>query len=281
MRHISVVPRFIKNAVGWLWTKFWAWGPLGWIVGTICVSVGLLLAPERMYETGRVLVAFGGILVSVKVIHDAVAENRPIKEILAVSAISVAIFTAVVFGGLWIIGNIEWNHEVVINMTFKSSALLTEKRQRDIVWEVNEYYLYLKKIGFSFPVEIPPLGLSPKHGPIMGGGGDGPAYYSSLIVSEDSIDSPDILRYIYSAYSINRILVWPDSRKLGISRAEAEDDEESAWIFSCYFPQSFSGHKVCADDSPGHSWKDAMLEVRSKYGQEYADELMSYTAIMS
>jgi hypothetical protein len=112
----------------------------------------------------------------------------------------------------------------------------------------------------------------------MGGGGsEGPAYYSSVIITEDKVDDPSILRSVYSSYIFNRTLVWPDAYKTGISRTEAEDDEIAAWIFSCYFPASFSEHKACADEAPGHKWSDAMWDVRREYGQDYTDGLMCYT----
>jgi hypothetical protein len=270
----------VKNAIYWLWRKMWAWGPLAWIVGTICISVGIVVAPERMYVLGRTLVTVGGCLLSAKVLHDAVAEHKPVREIVAAFLISGVIILAVTIGGWWIIKKIEWNHEVVIKVTFKSSPLFTEKRQRDIVWNLNEYYVYLKKVGFDLPVEIPPLGLSPPHSAMLSGGSQGPAYYSHLIITEDTVDNPNILRSVYSTYTFNRMLVWPDAYKTGLSRTEAKDDEVAVWIFSCYFPASFSGRKACADEAPGHNWTEAIWEVRSKYGQDYTDGLMCYTVTM-
>lgn len=264
------------NAVHWLWGKISGWKQLAWIFG-ICISLSFVAAREQMYGTTRALVTAVGVLLLAKVLNDSVVEHKPIKEILVAFLINGAIITAAIFG-LWrVIAQIEWNHEVVIKMTFKSSPLFTEKRQKEIIWSLNEYYRYLTKIGFDLPVEIPPLGLSPPHGIMGGGGSEGPAYFSSLIISEDNVDDPNVLRSVYSSYTFNRILVWPDAYKNGISRTEAEDDGRAAWIFACYFPRSFSGNNTCADETPGRMWREAIWEVRREYGQDYTDGLMCYT----
>ena len=75
-------------------------------------------------------------------------------------------------------------------------------------------------------------------------------------------------------------MVWPNAWNPTISRTEAENDEVAAWIYSCYYPASFSGHSVCDKNAPGHKWVGAMWDVKQKYGQEYADALMCYTLKM-
>ncbi|MBZ5699031.1 MAG: hypothetical protein LAN18_10855 [Acidobacteriia bacterium] len=268
------------NVVRWLWRKIWDWGPLAWIVGTILIPVGIVVAQERMYGLGRTLIALGPLLLLLKILHVSIGEHKPAKEISAVFVISGLALMVVTYGGWWAVSKIEWKQEVVIKMTFKSSPVLTERTQRKIIWQINQYYLYLKKIGFELPAEIPPLGVSPSHGIISGGGSPGPTYYSSLIISEDAINNSSVLISIYSIYTFNRALVWPDAYRRGISRAEADDDEVAAWILSCYFSASFSGRNVCQKDTPGYKWVDAMWDVRKSYGQDYADGLMCFTEMM-
>ncbi len=170
--------------------------------------------------------------------------------------------------------------EIIVVVTFKDSPLFTAGRKEKIRTELDAYYRYLTQLGLDLPREIPPLGLSPAHGPLMGGGSQGPVYYSSLIVPEDTVDNPAVLRFVYSLYTFNRMLVWPNAYKASISRAEAEDDEVAAQIYACYYPASFSGKSVCGKNGSDHKWTDAMLEVRMKYGQEYTDALMCYTLRM-
>jgi hypothetical protein len=65
--------------------------------------------------------------------------------------------------------------------------------------------------------------------------------------------------------------------KVGMNHAEKEDDEIAAWIMQCYFPASFVGHLVCDRNSPGYKWQEALWEVRSQLGHDYADGLLCYT----
>jgi hypothetical protein len=175
----------------------------------------------------------------------------------------------------------KWpKREITVAITFKDSPLLTQKRRKNIEIDLDDFYRYLKNVGFDFPKDIPPIGVSPSHSVMLSGGGGGPAYYSSLIISEDVLDTPGIVRTVYAAYTFNRILVWPDAWRPNQPRAQAEDDEVAAWVYACYFPRSFGGQETCDSNAPGHKWIDAMWAVRRKYGQEYADSLMCYTLKM-
>jgi hypothetical protein len=175
----------------------------------------------------------------------------------------------------------KWpKREILVGVTFKDSPVLTQKRRKNIEIDLDDFYRYLRSLGFDLPSEIPPIGVSPPHSVMLGGGGGGPAYYSSLIISEDVIDTPGIIRTVYAGYTFNRILVWPDAWKSNLSRVQVEDDEVAAWVYECYFPKSFGGQPTCDGRAPGHQWVDAMWEVREKYGQEYADSLMCYALKM-
>lgn len=175
----------------------------------------------------------------------------------------------------------KWpKREIIVVVSFKDSPALTKKRRKNIEIGLDDFYRYLKNLGFDFPREIPPIGVSPPHSVMSAGGGQGPAYYSSLIISEDVVDTPRIVRAVYAGYTFNRILVWPDAWKSNMPRAEAEDDEVAAWVYACYFPRSFDGQSTCDSSAPGHKWVDAMWDVRQKYGQEYADSVMCYTLKM-
>jgi hypothetical protein len=166
---------------------------------------------------------------------------------------------------------------MVVQMTFKQSPVLADRQHR-IQWEMNGYFLYLKKSGLDSPVEIPPLGVNPRNSTILVSGGIlGPISTHSIYIPEDAIDNADNIRFAYSIYAFNRLLVWPDMLKTGMTRAEAEHDEVAAWIAECYFPASFAGHMVCGKGTPGYKWLEALWEVRNQLGQDYADGLMCYT----
>lgn len=194
--------------------------------------------------------------------------------------------STVVAGILWAslvvwYGAEKWpKRQIIAVVSFKDSPLFTPQRRKKIEIELDDYYRYLENLGFDLPKEIPPLGVSPAHGAILAGGSEGPVYYSSLVIPEDSLDSRTIVPTVYSSYAFNRILVWPNARNPNISRAEAENDEVAAWIYACYYPASFTGQSACDKSTPGHKWVDAMWDVRQKYGREYADSLMCYTLKM-
>jgi hypothetical protein len=267
----------VKNAVLWLWGKIWAWEPLAWIVSTIFVGAAIVLVQEHMYGAGRGLFIAGAFVVLIKLLHDAIVEGKKAPQIVASLVIAGLFFGGVVYAAWRVIDRIEWNHEVIIHMTFKSSPLFTEKRQHKIIWNLNKYCRYLAKLGFEFPTDIPPLELSAPNSFMMGGGSPGPAYFSSLMIPENTVDNPDTLRLDYSFYIFNRSLVWPDDYKT--PRAQKEDDEESVSIFACYFPASFSGHLVCANEMPAHKWIDALWELRKEYGKDNIDQLLYYTFV--
>jgi hypothetical protein len=271
-----------KDAIVWLWNKLWGWGPLAWIVSSLFITAGIVLVQEHIfYAEGRGLFVAGAFVVLVKVLHDAFVAKRPTSQIVVISVIVVAVLGGAVFIAWNVVDTIEWKNEVVIKMTFKSSLLFTEKEQRRIIWNLNKYFRYLEDLGFDFPKEIPPLELCPPNSVVMGGGSPGPAYLSSLIIPENTINTPDVLREGYSSYIFNRVLTWPDAYKAGLSRAEAEDDEEAASIFACYFPASFSGHRICGTEPSAdeNNWNDALWELRRERGKDDVDQLLYYTFV--
>src|SRR6185437_12608554 len=73
---VSIISHF-KNATVWLWKRFWNWGPLAWIVGTVCIGIGVLLAQEGIYPLARGLVIVGAALFVAKLIHDAKIQRKP------------------------------------------------------------------------------------------------------------------------------------------------------------------------------------------------------------
>lgn len=268
-----------------LWKKFWEWGSLAWIIFGVLFPVGSgVAAVEGMYFVARCFVAVGCILSVLKVIDVVRTEDRPKKsktEIVWASAIIVVLGLLAAWGCFSFIDVIQRNHEMVIKMAFKQSPVLTERRQDHIQWELNNYFLYLKKAGFDLPIDIPPLGTAPQNGlMIIGGPLQGPISTVSLLIPEDAIKNDDNLRFAYSIYIFNRMLVAPVMYMPAPNRVEKENDEVAAWILECYFSSSFVGRRVCDKETPGYQWQDALWEVREQFGQDYTDGLMSYTATL-
>ncbi len=267
------------RTVEWLWRRFWAWGALSWVVASIFIPIGLgVAAVQGMYQLGRCLVAMGIALLVTKLIDDSIVEGKSRSDITWIAVITCAIGIAMGYGCFWFIDGIEWKNEMVVKMTFKESGLLTERRRHRIQWDMNTYFLYLKKVGFDLPVEIPPFGVMPSPGIIwVGGPAAGPISTHTILIPADVVGVTDDIRLAYSAYTFNRILVWPAEAQPATSSVEKQNDEVAAWIMECYFSASFADHMVCDAGTPGYKWQEAMWEVRDKLGQDYADGLMCYT----
>jgi len=161
---------------------------------------------------------------------------------------------------------------LMIRMNFKDSPLLTPPRRENISRTVDNFYRYpTVEVGFDLPAELPPMGVSPRGSLFLAGGQkDAPIYYSHIIVPEDALDNPDLIRSAYSTYAFERALV-PAQGPL------VQMDEAAAWIFFCYYPSSFSGNQICASDSPEGKWRSALWEIRSRFGRAYTDKLLFYT----
>jgi hypothetical protein len=149
-------------------------------------------------------------------------------------------------------GAVNWpRRELLVEVTFKDSPQLTARRRKQIEIELDDYYRYLISVGLDLPREVPPFGLTPPGGPELVGGSsaspgtDGPAYSSYLLVPEDAVDNPNTIRAVYSSYTFERILVWPDAWDQNMSREEKQDDEIAEWVYTCYFSSAFSGTPTC------------------------------------
>jgi hypothetical protein len=272
----------LARSVVWLWKKFWSWGALAWVIFGLLFPVGSgVAAVERMYLIARVFVSVGCFLLVVKTIEYILTE-RPKKsksDVIWTSGVTLVLGSTFAWGCFWFIDVIEWNHEVVINMTFKQPPVIPERQQRHIQWEINKYFLYLKGIGLDdLNAQIPSLGLTPIGGPmVIGGPSLGPVPTVSIYIPKDAAANDDNIRFAFSIYTFNRILSWPDMLKPNLSKVESDYDERAAWIMECYFASSFAGYMICGNGSPGYQWQEAMWGVRTKFGQDYTDGIMCYT----
>lgn len=165
----------------------------------------------------------------------------------------------------------------VLKLTFQDSPAFTPTRTDGISRVLNDYYSYLtSEVGLELPTELPPIGISPKGGPILVGGQPGaPPYYSHIIISEDSIDSADAIRTAYSMYAFQASL-----RASPANASPQEFTGEAVWVFTCHFASSFSGKKVCSNDLPASKWIDTMWDLRQQYGKTYSDKIMGFTLRM-
>jgi len=256
------------------WT--WAWPFLGVLIPT-AIGIGSWLVSEQIYQIGRVLILMALALLLLKTFHQSLSARIAARQRISISLASITALALLIYSSLGVINRIEWKHEVVINLPFKTSPLLTEARKHRIIWNLNSYYRYLSNIGFDFPVDIPPVQISPPNSVNGGGGSPGASYFSTLTISEDNIDNPAVIRAVYSSYIFNRAIYWPAVLKQGTPQSQIDADEAAAWMMGCYFASSFGNRIVCGTDAAPGRWLDALWDARRQYKHESVDKLMYYT----
>jgi hypothetical protein len=178
-------------------------------------------------------------------------------------------------------GIIKWPvRQYSIDVILKQSTKWTAKRRTAVKASLDDYHSYLQGLGFPFPRQIPPIALG--KGPVTSAGGVWTAgqLFSSIIIPEDESAGVDakVIVQSYSRYIFNGYLFWDNSA------VAKQFGGSSAAIFYCYYASSFLQTNTCPPQSnwpmESRRWIDALWEIRSKYGQDYADRLMFYTFSM-
>jgi len=237
---------------------------------SIAMSILLVLfPPANPLATLLWIVLLFGVSIY-PVFHFAQKVPKPYRKISQLVAV------LLLAGAVTLLGRRAWPETpILVRLNFKDSPVLTPKRRTEITRTIDNFYRYLTEaVGLELPRELPPLGISPKGGPMLAGGNyEAPIYYSHIVIPEDGIDNPDEIRFAYSGYVFEKALVPAEGPLRPL-------DEEAAWVFFCYYPSSFSGNAICAPDAPAGKWRSALWEIRSRYGQAYADKLLCYTLKM-
>jgi hypothetical protein len=133
---------------------------------------------------------------------------------------------------------------------------------------------YLKRVGFSPPLPIPPIQIN-ENSPRTTDGKSGVGilsnpqslYGDSIIVSPYSAMQKDQMRGAYFGWAFQRFFAIPNY---------TISDHMNRWIssttFSIYYGGSYSG------EFNGYSgWDKALWDIRERYKSDFADKLMFYT----
>lgn len=167
-----------------------------------------------------------------------------------------------------------------VDVIFKESPRWTPRRQGAVKDTLDDYHAYLRRIGFPFPRQIPPIALGKGNVVPAGGVWGAGQLYSSIVIPED--ESAEVYAKVivqsYSRYMFSGYLLWDNSA------VAKQFGGSSAAIFYCYYASSFLQANVCPPESnwqmESRRWTDALWEIREKYGQDYSDRLMFYTFSM-
>jgi hypothetical protein len=102
---------------------------------------------------------------------------------------------------------------------------------------MEKFYLYLTKVGFDLPKEVPPLDTARFAGAVFLS--PGPIYWGHLAISEKSIDDPKSAQPAYARYAFPALLGAYDPANL--SRGLSGDHRiRASWICEKYFVSSFN-----------------------------------------
>jgi hypothetical protein len=187
-------------------------------------------------------------------------------------ATEILMIAAVLGVGAWS-AYFQWDHRPVnVKLIFKRSATLTASRQRSISREIDDYYFYLTNdVGFSLPLDIPPVELA--KGNLIGAGATDPGITetSQLVIPENAGDDGHNVLAAFSHYTFDSLLYWHRYNDPSLEFRSA-----SSWIYACYYEGSFFNQRdVCGGTE--ENWRNALWEVRAKLGKEYTDKLMFYS----
>jgi hypothetical protein len=163
-----------------------------------------------------------------------------------------------------------------VSLIFKESALLTPERKQRITEEINNFYLYLKGLGFPVQKEVPPLGVSASNFQAMSGVFPGTIYDQHILLPKNSLDNLDAIRKVYASYVFRTLF-----GTFGPNSLESQDranDEITAALYEVYYASSAVNRDLDSNnDWRGHVWMEALWEIRQKMGKDFTDRAMFYT----
>lgn len=93
----------------WLWRGIWEWQFVAWLLASICVGLGFLVAQQHIYWLTRILVTAGAMIAFLKVRHSA-AEEMSESALSVVSVITLVFLIFTVAGGFWIVNRFETDY---------------------------------------------------------------------------------------------------------------------------------------------------------------------------
>jgi hypothetical protein len=118
------------------------------------------------------------------------------------------------------------------------------------------------------PHQFPPLGVVPGKTTAFTRQFPGTIYEQQIILGAERLDDPEKIRSTYSTYIFDQFLdTGGATDKASAFRLSASR------IFSAYYLSSFSDKKPPTDDK----WDNALWEIRSRYGKDFADKALFYT----
>jgi hypothetical protein len=254
----------------------------------IALCVGTLVAIILFFEdrNNRIVAAIllivmwlagGYILPHLVRIFPWVRRSRTRRAVKWSSVITLTVALVLWTFGTMLYAKRVWpSRQLVVEIIFKDSPLWTKQRKKEFSEALDDYYLYLRGIGFTtFSRAIPPIGFAHTNISTSGGSIGADVYYSSIWLSDETADQPAAAVQVYSGYLFNNAILYDDTVTF-----PRDYKENAAAIFACYFDSSFRNKNVCPEGWPNQKWLDATWDMRHQCGQDSTDKLMFYTFAM-
>jgi membrane protein implicated in regulation of membrane protease activity len=163
-----------------------------------------------------------------------------------------------------------------VSLIFKESALFTPERKRRVTVVINDFYLYLKGLGFPVQKELPPVGVSNYNVQSISGTFPGTIYDQQIYLPKNSLDNSDAIRKVYASYVFRRLFGTFGANSIGLQ--DYANDETTATLYEVYYASSAVNRDLDRDnDWRGHAWMEALWEIRQKMGKDFTDRAMFYT----
>jgi hypothetical protein len=245
---------------------------LGPLMGFIALGAGL---SQRHTEAGVWLCMACACIIAALWAHD-IALSKGQREV--VGTLKCLPFCVLILGAGW------WlTQPTLINVTFKDVGSTTVLQRYLIARNITNFRNYLYNLGFSVPLDIPPLGIGTVRmkGTFTIPGG------TSLIIEPGVMviigPTPDS-----SSTTIDRAAQWDMSavrrayalqlfgNLLQITNYALPDRGNRSQlleVYSGYFLRSYAGD---IDYNHGE-WADALLDIRGKLGSDVVDRSMVYS----
>jgi hypothetical protein len=165
---------------------------------------------------------------------------------------------------------------------FKDSPVLTAERRQNIENAINAFAAYLIAIPLEIPKDLPSIAITKSEEGSSSGTPEEPTYYDDLKLRVDRIDDTIAITSAYSSWIMEKLL------PIDLPKTASSVEEITKLMMSdmayrgrfsmpfwIYFSDSFAGRQ--REETKKIAISNALWEVRTHCGQQFADRLMAFT----
>jgi hypothetical protein len=253
---MSAMPSSLSAVFGW---------PAVSIVSALVLTIGfgVMSMNPPAFLMAKICFTVTAVIFMARVGFWLASTTMPIAERLVLTALICGV------GGVCWVELIHWvdirqpKPGGTVKVVFSNSPLLTEHRKTFIAAEIEGIRNYLIDLGFTVPVNIPPIQAS-KQGFMIGSPSE---YGYSITLPDSALDDRLAVRSSYTLFVFYQVLRVPQT-----SLVEEANRWEAARQFSTYFVSSYSD----TDYSTHKEWDVVMWRLRNEVGRDFMDHAMFY-----